>query len=209
MYIPNDDTQSYLFSRLRLYTQLDVLPNQNSIKVPKNCFKIFGSIVINTPMSPPSLNKDKDKNVVYYRIPSRDVCEELKICNQHSSMLNNSTSSSTTNNGEANTKFHYHCAHYSTQLDSSRQNMDQSAPSNSKSLRLNLDQSASSNSKFSRAICETGLQQLSESEYCCTNRTTHDCSDISKCKNIKRKQTKYHTKQMFINQRIILKNFKV
>ena len=93
-------------------------------------------------------------------------------------MLNNSTSSRS-NNVEANTKFH--CAHYTTQLDNSQQNFDQSGPSNSKSLRLNLNQSEISNSKFSRTNCETGLQQLSEEEFGCKYRKIHDNNDISDC----------------------------
>ena len=69
MYIPNDDTQNYLFCRLklmvikRLNTQLNESNNQNSPKVPKfgkptnkkTFYKTFRTSAIKSPMSLPSL----------------------------------------------------------------------------------------------------------------------------------------------------------
>ena len=63
MYIPDNDTQNYfciLQKSLKLFdTQLNEPINQNLIKVPKvvkpTHKKTFGTGVINSPMSPPSL----------------------------------------------------------------------------------------------------------------------------------------------------------
>ncbi len=67
-YIPNDDTQNYPFCRLQYVVETfghsTKWTNQsNSMKVPKvveptnkkRYYKFFGTCVINSPMSPPSL----------------------------------------------------------------------------------------------------------------------------------------------------------
>ena len=62
MYIHNDDTQNYPFCRLKFVVETFESTNKNWLKSPKLLskrirklyYKTLGTIVINSPMSPPS-----------------------------------------------------------------------------------------------------------------------------------------------------------
>ena len=76
LYIPNDDKQNAPFCRLQLIVQtfghsINKPANQNSIKIPKllgqrirKHYKTLGTSVINSPMSPASLDNTLCKIIV-------------------------------------------------------------------------------------------------------------------------------------------------